>query len=63
MLFCYRQTVGLIREERGQISMRIVKEAAERKNEILDAAAVLFASKGFDNTSTSQQPADRHVII
>lgn len=53
MLFCYRQTVGLIREERGQISMRIVKEAAERKNEILDAAAVLFASKGFDNTSTN----------
>lgn len=53
MLFCYRQTVGLIREERGQISMRIVKEAAERKNEILDAAAVLFASKGFDNTSAN----------
>lgn len=33
--------------------MRIVKEANERKNEILDAAAALFARKGFDHTSTS----------
>ena len=33
--------------------MRIVKEATERKNEILDAAAVLFMKKGFDNTSTN----------
>lgn len=32
--------------------MRIVKEAEERKNEILDAAERLFRSKGFDNTST-----------
>ena len=32
--------------------MRIVKEAAERKNEILDAAAELFAAKGYDETST-----------
>lgn len=31
--------------------MRVVKEAEERKNEILDAAENLFASKGFDNTS------------
>ena len=33
--------------------MRIVKEAEERKNEILDAAEMLFGSKGFDNTSTN----------
>lgn len=33
-------------------AMRIVKEAEERKNEILDAASELFARKGFDGTST-----------
>lgn len=33
--------------------MRIVKEAEERKNEILDVAARLFSAKGFDNTSTN----------
>lgn len=33
--------------------MRIVKEAQERKNEILDVAERLFCSKGFDNTSTN----------
>lgn len=33
--------------------MRIVKEAAERRNEILDAADGLFALKGFDGTSTN----------
>lgn len=33
--------------------MRIVKEAEERKNEILDAAGELFAQKGFDGTSTN----------
>lgn len=33
--------------------MRIVKEANERKNEILDAAAALFLEKGFDYTSTN----------
>lgn len=32
--------------------MRIVKEAEERKNEILDVAERLFAAKGFDHTST-----------
>lgn len=32
--------------------MRVVKEAEERKEEILDAAEKLFATKGFDNTST-----------
>lgn len=31
--------------------MRIVKDSSVRKNEILDAAALLFAKKGFDNTS------------
>lgn len=33
--------------------MRIVKEAAERKNEILDAANELFGQRGFDGTSTN----------
>ena len=33
--------------------MRVVKEAQERKNEILDVAERLFCSKGFDNTSTN----------
>lgn len=32
--------------------MRVVKEAEERKQEILDVAEQLFATKGFDNTST-----------
>ena len=32
--------------------MRVVKEAVERREEILDAAEKLFAAKGFDNTST-----------
>ena len=32
--------------------MRIVKEAAERKNEILDAAEELFAARGYEATST-----------
>lgn len=33
--------------------MRIVKEAKERRNEILDVAERLFSTKGFDNTSTN----------
>lgn len=33
--------------------MRIVKEAEERKNEILDVAEKLFFKKGFDQTSTN----------
>ena len=33
--------------------MRIVKDAEERKNEILDVAERLFCAKGFDNTSTN----------
>lgn len=32
--------------------MRVVKEAEERRNEILDAAEELFGTKGFENTST-----------
>lgn len=32
--------------------MRVVKEAAIRRNEILDAAERLFVAKGFDGTST-----------
>lgn len=33
--------------------MRVIKKATVRKNEILDAAAILFEEKGFDNTSTN----------
>ena len=33
--------------------MRIVKEASERKNEILDVAERLFYERGYDNTSTN----------
>ncbi len=33
--------------------MRVVKEAEERRNEILDAADELFNQKGFDGTSTN----------
>lgn len=33
--------------------MRVVKDADERRNEILDAAEELFAQKGFDGTSTN----------
>ncbi|MDD7389726.1 MAG: TetR/AcrR family transcriptional regulator [Lachnospiraceae bacterium] len=33
--------------------MRIVKDAEERKNEILDVAERLFCAKGFDHTSTN----------
>ncbi len=33
--------------------MRVVKEAEERRNEILDAADELFGAKGFDGTSTN----------
>ncbi|MBT9775123.1 TetR family transcriptional regulator [Clostridium sp. MCC353] len=33
--------------------MRIVKEADVRKNEILDAAGILFSKKGYENTSVS----------
>lgn len=51
MLTYNRQTVGLL--ERVKRIMRTVKEADERKNEILDAADELFAKKGFDGTSTN----------
>jgi len=34
--------------------MRTVKDADERKNEILDVAEKLFAQKGFDGTSTNE---------
>lgn len=33
--------------------MRIVKDAEERKNEILDVAERLFCAKGFDKASTN----------
>ena len=33
--------------------MRTVKEAAERRNEILDVAERLFCTQGYDNTSTN----------
>lgn len=35
------------------IRVRVVKDADERKNEILDVAEKLFATKGFDQTSTN----------
>jgi hypothetical protein len=35
------------------MKMRVVKEAQERRNEILDAADELFGQKGFDGTSTN----------
>lgn len=44
-----RQSVG----NEGGVTMRVVKEAAERRNEILDAADELFSQKGFDGTSTN----------
>lgn len=34
--------------------MRVVKDAEERRNEILDAAERLFGEKGFDGTSTNE---------
>lgn len=33
--------------------MRVVKDAEERKSEILDVAEQLFGTRGFDNTSTN----------
>ena len=33
--------------------MRVVKDAEERRNEILDVAEKLFCAKGFDDTSTN----------
>lgn len=33
--------------------MRVVKEAEERRNEILDVAEKLFCTKGYDHTSTN----------
>lgn len=33
--------------------MRVVKEADVRKNEILDAAGILFSEKGYDDTSVT----------
>ena len=38
--------------------MRIVKEAAERRNEILDVAERLFCTNGYDNTSTNDIRAE-----
>ena len=47
VIYSYRQIFG-----RGVI-MRVVKDAEERRNEILDVAERLFCAKGFDNTSTN----------
>ena len=33
--------------------MRVIKDADVRKNEILDAATILFAEKGADHTSVA----------
>ena len=48
-----RQAVGCWFALKDRVFMRIVKTAEARKNEILDTAEQLFASKGFDNTSTN----------
>ena len=34
--------------------MRVVKEAEERKNEILDVAERLFGTKGFDKSEAKR---------
>ena len=53
-----RQSVGCLGSaetcstERNS-KMRVVKEAEERRNEILDIAEKLFVEKGFDGTSTN----------
>jgi AcrR family transcriptional regulator len=38
----------------GGLVMRIIKDADERKNEILDAVEKLFSEKGYDETSISE---------
>ena len=38
--------------------MRVVKEAVERRNEILDVAEILFCTQGYDNTSTNDIQAE-----
>ena len=43
----------MFNEQVRSISMRTVKPADERKEEILDVAEQLFAAKGFDNASTN----------
>ncbi len=48
MIYSYRQVVG-----NGEKQMRVVKEAEERRNEILDVAERLFSTKGFEQTSTN----------
>ena len=48
MLRFNRQAVGRMGEK-----LRVVKDAEERRNEILDAADELFSQKGFDHTSTN----------
>ena len=42
--------------------MRIVKEAEERKNEILDVAGKLFGKKGYDATSTKNPLFKAYII-
>ncbi len=41
------------RSVKGDVKLRVIKEAEERRNEILDAAEELFDKKGFDGTSTN----------
>ena len=50
---CLLQNPVLNRDKTNGEDMRVVKEAEERKNEILDVAERLFGEKGFDNTSTN----------
>lgn len=51
MIIYYRQIVSL---EVRRKEMRVVKDAEERKNEILDVADQLFSRKGFEGTSTNE---------
>ena len=47
MIVLNRQPVDIVEECTD--SMRVVKEAEERKNEILDVAERLFGTKGFED--------------
>lgn len=48
----YRQAVG--HKRKGMRTMRVSKDPAVRKNEILDVSGKLFTEKGFDQTSTGE---------
>lgn len=48
------KSIGKTGQKTGRTgTVRVVKEAAERRNEILDVAEELFVTKGYDKTSTN----------